>query len=173
MYLDEYFRTPGNQVAREQLLSHRLIYDLKLETARAGHSLLCTTPEVDRDGRDLVFRLEAETRFIQCKAYTGRPQSNWEIHKRVITPTANEASDILPRGRWYVHLGFGGALIVISAQPSGDGLAVEYQFADLMTIWALSQKLIRKKRTFRRRSCASWTNFRKSPPGSSCPMASF
>lgn len=147
MSLSEYMVNPDNFVAREHMLHHRLMFDLKLEAAKVGHNLLASTPEVDRDGYDVALWIDTDSVFLQCKAFTRDGQSSWRIHKKVICPRPEDISKILHRGFLYTHHGFGGGVLVISSQVREGSLDITYMYADLITIWAMSQNLVRKNRS--------------------------
>jgi len=150
MHLKTYMSKPDNLVAREQLLFHRLMFDLKLEAAKVGHSLLAATPEVDRDGYDVALWLNNETTVIQCKAFAGRAPSRWRIHKKLISPSPWEQLEILHRGRPYTHCGFGGGVVAIAVQASEADIEIGYYFANLITIWAMSEGIVTKKKDVRK-----------------------
>lgn len=147
MSLSLYLRKPENLVSRERLIFHRLAFDLKLESAKVGHSLNISTPEVDRDGYDLVIWANGESTHVQCKSYFRTPSASWNIHKTIICPSATYFPRIQHNGIAYPHFGYNGSLIVTEITIDDDEqIRLQYHYTDLLIIWMFAKNLIRKKR---------------------------
>lgn len=169
MSLSNYLKRPENMTPREHLLFHRLLFDLKVEVARTGHSLLASTPEVDRDGYDVALWSDTDISCLQCKSFIRRRPGKWMIHKRILSTRANDFPQFKHEGIAYPHPGFAGGLLVIEALPSDEALDVRYQYADLLSIWSLAHGIVRKKRDVEQAALAFLAEMLRDPLRTAMP----
>lgn len=130
-----------NTDAREEVLNHRLLYDLKLAAAEREYHLLSYVTDVDHDGFDVILDDRDNFRKIQLKSTVNKGKNSWGIHKGLLRPSFGtlEALGFEPDPRW----GTEGAVILIDIIDDilNQGEAnerkvhnVEYSFTDIYYI---------------------------------------
>ncbi len=65
--LETFLLEGENSRTKESLVNYRLFYDLKLAAALQGYDLSLYTPDVDRDGFDIILDDQDSVRKIQLK----------------------------------------------------------------------------------------------------------
>lgn len=85
MSLTEYLKEPRNSKVRESILTHRLIYDLKVAAAFYQYNLSVIPVDTDIEGFDLLVDDREHVRKLQVKSVMGAA-STWSIHKRLLLP---------------------------------------------------------------------------------------
>ena len=65
--LEKFLLADVNSRAKESLINYKLFYDLKLSAALDGYDLSLYTPDVDRDGFDIILDDRDSVRKIQLK----------------------------------------------------------------------------------------------------------
>ena len=65
--LESFLFKEKNSRTKESLVNYRLFYDLKLAAALDGYDLSLYTPDVDRDGFDIIIDDHDSVRKIQLK----------------------------------------------------------------------------------------------------------
>lgn len=140
-HLATFLNDAGNTTSRERLLAHRLIYELKLASARAGVDLRVYEPDVDREGFDLVLESEDVLRKVQTKVVQpDAATKSWSIHKGFLRPDP-----------WYAEhhglkptvagVGMNGAVLVMDLTYSHDDLQVSYRYFDMFVLTARELEL--------------------------------
>lgn len=136
MPLADFLGDPVNSTSRERLLAHRLIYELKLASARAGVDLRVYEPDVDRDGFDLVLESEDALRKVQTKVVQRDATTNsWCIHKGFLRPDPwfSEHHGLQPT---IEGAGMNGAILVMDLAYPDDELQVTYRYFDMLILTA-------------------------------------
>jgi hypothetical protein len=138
--LTGYLKLPGASHAREELLMHRLLFDLKLAAARRGYHLLTYRSDVDVDGFDCILDDRDTLRKFQVKSVIGGT-GTWEIHRKLLRPDMYSAEMF---GFEPTHVGQEGGVILIKASemPNRD-LAIGYRYTDLHILTAIDSGLIK------------------------------
>ncbi len=142
MSLSQFFNDPDNFITREKIFLNRVCFDLKLAAAHRGMPLQVFSPEVDREGFDIVLDDGDMQRRFQLKSFTkSSGTSSWKIHKRLLRPEYQDAQalgfELSPEG-----VGLGGGVIVISIDESDDSCPVNYHYTDVFILTALAERLI-------------------------------
>lgn len=140
--LADFLGDPMNSTSRERLLAHRLIYELKLASARAGVDLRVYEPDVDRDGFDLVLESEDALRKVQTKVVQQDAATNsWCIHKGFLRPDPwfSEHHGLHPT---VAGAGMNGAILVMNLAYPRDELQVTYWYFDMFVLTARELTLI-------------------------------
>jgi hypothetical protein len=130
-----------NTDAREEVLNHRLLYDLKLAAAERDYHLLSYVTDVDHDGFDVILDDRDNFRKIQLKSTVNKGTNSWGIHKGLLRPSFRtlEALGFEPAPLW----GTEGAVILIDVidETLNQGQAnekklhrFEYSFTDIYYI---------------------------------------
>jgi hypothetical protein len=128
-----------NSVTRERLLFHRLCFDLYASAVRAGYPLTVFSPEVDREGYDLVLDDGDNERRVQLKSILSVSSTKkWNTTKRFLRPELRSAGwldfEVSPEG-----VGVGGGIVLIECDSKATNLSVTYHFTDLMILAALAE----------------------------------
>ena len=151
MTLREYLAQDDNTHAREELLNHRLEYDLKLAAAcrgannpgepeARGYHLLSYYSDVDHDGFDLILDDRDLLRKYQVKSRVlpgGKP--GWPVLKSVLRPLpwVSEALGFEPGGP-AAEGTQGGVILIDVTTPTDDTLEVAYHFTDVFVVQAIA-----------------------------------
>lgn len=151
MTLREFLREDYNTHAREEILNHRLEYDLKLAAAARGANnpgnpdargchLLSYYSDVDHDGFDLFLDDRDKLRKYQVKSRVlPGGKRNWPILKSVLRPSAGvaEALGFEPGGP-AAEGTQGGVILTDATTPTDDALEVAYSFTDVFVVKAIA-----------------------------------
>jgi hypothetical protein len=130
--------------ARENILMHRLCFDMQLAAARHGYYLNTYYDDVDHDGFDLIFDdqdtiKKTQVKTVDSKAATGQ----WGIHKRILRPSFAHIEKLgfepSPVGE-----GVEGGFILMQFDASVPDLAVKYFYTDLYVWLAFECGIIRR-----------------------------
>lgn len=106
MILDEYLKADSNTVFREKLVNYRLFYEIKLASARIQSDIRIYSPEVDRDGFDMILESDYLLKPFQIKVKTKSAKTSaWDIQKNLIRPLPENVE-----------------LLGFEESPEGDGL---------------------------------------------------
>lgn len=140
-----YLYRQENSLAREATLTPRLIFDLKSAAAESDYELRIFTPDVDRDGYDVVLDDGDNTRMIQLKSRAIDASTlNWGIHKRLLRPVKYWCEP-LGHAPSPETVGLGGAVVLVEIScSSGQSPQVTYRFTDFPLIATFEAKLIQK-----------------------------
>ena len=85
--LEKYLFEPSNSHARESIINHKLLFDLKIAAAERGYFLNTYLPEVDQDGFDIIFDDHDLVIKTQIKTVmAGARTLGWRIKKRILRP---------------------------------------------------------------------------------------
>jgi hypothetical protein len=111
MPISKFFKHPDNSGIREKIFFHRLYYELTLAAAHRGAFLF--TPEVDREGFDIVLDDGEVSRRFQLKSFVKSARTaSWKIQRRLLRPERRDAEalgfEFSPTGT-----GLGGGVILI------------------------------------------------------------
>ena len=152
--LRSFLKEAANTTARESLIGSRISYDLKLMAALRGYDLRIYTPDVDRDGFDII--LDDKDRAVKIQLKTVLDDSTtpyWEIHKTMLRPSYEFCEalgfECSPEGT-----GIQGGIILVELSPGIDSLDVTYYYTDILVITALHLRIVNKspkiqEKTFR------------------------
>lgn len=141
--LSTYLKTAEATHAREELLMHRLLYDVKLAAARREYHLITYRSDVDHDGFDVILDDRQMLRKFQVKSVLGNTAA-WDIHKWLLRPEIYSADQFgfesSPTG-----IGQEGGVILMTGieKPDGD-LAISYGYTDLHILVAIELQLINR-----------------------------
>lgn len=135
--LTEFLNAPENSVTRERLFFHRLCFDMYTAAAKRGYPLVVFSPEVDREGYDLVVDDGDNECRIQLKSRLVSSQTRiWKTWKRFLRPSLRDSGwfgfERSPEG-----VGLGGGVVIIEGNTRGDDFQITYHFTDLLILAAL------------------------------------
>ncbi len=139
--LSTFLNTAGAMHAREEMLMHRLLDDVKLAAARREYHLITYRSDVDHDGFDVIFDDRQMLRKFQVKTVLGGTNF-WNIHKRLLRPEMYSADNF---GFESSTTGIGqeGGVILMKTTEQPDGqLTVEYGYTDLHILTAIELDII-------------------------------
>ena len=139
--LEKYLLNPKNSHSRESLVNDKLFFDLKLAAAERGYFLNIYTPEVDKDGFDII--LDDHDTVIKIQLKTVMKAANvyqWDIHKSLLRPNRYICEDLgfefSPTGT-----GYQGGVILIELGTK-NGLTVDYYYTDIIIIAGIRDGII-------------------------------
>jgi len=121
------------------MLFHRLCFDLYASAVRAGYPLTVFSPEVDREGYDLVLDDGDYERRVQLKSILSVSSTRaWNTTKRFLRPELRSAGrldfEVSPEG-----VGVDGGIVLIECDSKDPNLPVVYHFTDLMVLASVEQ----------------------------------
>ena len=142
--LRSFLKEPVNTTTRESLIGHRISYDLKLMAALKGYDLRIYTPDVDRDGFDIILGDGNREVKVQLKTVLDDSQTpGYTIHKTVLRPSSELCEKLgfedSPSGT-----GIQGGIILVELSPKIDSLDVTYYYTDILVITALRLRIVNK-----------------------------
>jgi hypothetical protein len=135
--LESFLFKEENSRTKESLVNYRLFYDLKLAAALRGYDLSLYTPDVDRDGFDMILDDQDSVRKIQLKTVLkNATTSSWHIHKTMLRPDIEFCEDL---GFEPTQSGTGvqGGVILMELDPKDDSMDIRYHYTDVFVITAL------------------------------------
>ena len=134
-----------NSRTKESLVNYRLFYDLKLAAALAGYDLSVYTPDVDRDGFDIILDDQDNVRKIQLKTVLKSAKTQrWDIHRTMLRPDI-EFCEALGFEQTQSGTGVQGGVILMELDPQGSSMGISYYYTDIFVITALSLGIVNKK----------------------------
>jgi hypothetical protein len=142
--LEEYLFDSNNSHAKESLINNKLIFDLKLAAARRGYFLNIYTPEVDKDGFDIIFDDQDLLTKVQLKTVMAKAKTNsWDIHKTLLRPDPYICEQLgfepSPSGS-----GCQGGVILIEIEDSDENnFQVRYYYTDIIILCGLRDEIIK------------------------------
>ena len=139
-----FLKEAANTTARESLIKSRISYDLKLMAALKGYDLRIHTPDVDRDGFDII--LDDKDREVKAQLKTvldDSKTSSWHIHKTMLRPSY-EICEALGFEDSPSGAGMQGGIILVKLSPRTDSLGVAYYYTDILVITALYFRIVNK-----------------------------
>ena len=142
--LRKFLKEAANTTARESLIGSRISYDLKLKAALKGYDLRIYTPDVDRDGFDMI--LDDRSREVKVQVKTVMDDSkttSWRIHKTMLRPSF-EICEPLGFEESPSGTGIQGGIILVELSPRIDSLDVMYYYTDILVITALFRRIVNK-----------------------------
>ncbi len=152
--LRSFLKYPANSTTKESLIGYRIFYDLKLMAALKGYDLRINTPDVDRDGFDIILDDKDREVKIQLKTVLDDSKTQcWSIHKTLLRPRSELCEKLgfedSPSGT-----GIQGGIILVELSPKIDSLDVTYYYTDILVITALRLLIVNKspkiqEKTFR------------------------
>ncbi|HCG7089293.1 TPA: hypothetical protein NJ342_004561 [Vibrio parahaemolyticus] len=142
--LEEYLFEPSNSHAKESLINNKLLFDLKLSAARGGYFLNAYTPEVDKDGFDIIFDDQDSMTKVQLKTVMEKAgTTSWDIHKTILRPDPILCEDLgfepSPTGTGHQ----GGVILIEISDCNQNGFSVQYYYTDIIILCALRDGLIK------------------------------
>ncbi len=163
--LRSFLKEAANSTARESLIGFRISYDLKLMAALKGYDLRIYTPDVDRDGFDIILDDKDREVKIQLKTVLDNSTTQrWPIHKTMLRPSYEFCEELgfecSPEGT-----GMQGGIILIELSPGIDSLDVTYYYTDILVITALRLRIVNKSPKIQEKTFCSF--YRKIMSGTS------
>lgn len=144
--LEDFLNTPANMHAREEILMHRLFYDVKLSAARHGYYLNTYFDDVDHDGFDVIFDDQDRIKKIQVKTVNANSKTKqWRIHKKILKPSINNIDNLAFEPSVNGE-GTEGGVILIEFKDSDNGLDVTYYYTDVFVLMAFDCDVIKHSR---------------------------
>ena len=142
MTLTDFLKDSENFVTREKIFLDRIMFDLKLAAAHARIPLQIFTPDVDRDGYDIIVDdADLERRFQLKSLLKSSATASWNIHKRLLRPTMYNAPslgfEVSPEG-----VGIEGGVILIHIDDCDPSCPVAYSYTDIFVLTALAGGLV-------------------------------
>lgn len=133
-----------NTHAIEDLLNHRLFYDLKLAAIDRGYFLLTHHSDVDHDGFDVILDDHDFLRKVQVKSVLNvSTTTSWGIHRGLLRPyPINFESLGFSFDRDSPQWGLEGGVVLAAYRPNGDKLDVTYFFSDIYIVTAIALDLL-------------------------------
>lgn len=139
--------------AREEILNHKLLFDLKVAAGECGYHLQNYYSDVDHDGFDLVIDDGVNLRKMQLKSVGHKAKAaKWEIHRGLLRPTANnlEALGFQYKSPQFdggkICWGAEGGVILIVYEVNGSEIEVKYRYTDAYIISAISLGILRRSK---------------------------
>jgi hypothetical protein len=131
--LGVFLRDSANSVSREVILSHLVIFQLKIGSAMSGFDLRVYRPDVDRDGFDLLLEQRSITRVLQLKTVSeGAITKVWQVRRHLLHPSRLRAERL---GFRLPELGLGdglnGGVLLVDFEVGAGDLQVRYRFFDV------------------------------------------
>ena len=139
-----------NSRTKESLVNHRLFYDLKLAAALRGYDLSLYTPDVDRDGFDIILDDQDILRKIQLKTVLkNATTSTWHIHKTMLRP-AGQFCEELGFEPTTSGTGVQGGVLLMELDPKNDSMDIRYHYTDVFVITALYLGIVNRRPKIRK-----------------------
>lgn len=142
--LEKYLFSPKNSHSKESLVNNKLFFDLKLAAAQRGYFLNIYTPEVDKDGFDIILDDQDLLIKVQLKTVMAKTTTrSWKIHKSLLRPNPYMCEQLgfefSPSGT-----GYQGGVILIEIEDSVEsGFQVKYFYTDIIIICGLRDEIIK------------------------------
>ena len=142
MAIADFFKEKENSVTREKLFLNKIMFDLKLAAAHAEVPLQIFTPDVDRDGYDIIVDdADAERRFQLKSVLASSTTASWDIYKRLLRPTVYNVHALgfamSPEG-----VGIEGGVILIHIDDGNPDCPVVYSYTDVFILTAMANGLL-------------------------------
>lgn len=140
--LESFLFQEENSRTKESLVNYRLLYDLKLAAALSGYDLILYTPDVDRDGFDIIIDDRDKVRKIQLKTVLkNSTTSTWHIHKTMLRPDVGFCDQLgfepSPFGT-----GVQGGVILMELDPNPSSMGISYYYTDVFVVTALYLRIV-------------------------------
>ena len=139
--------------AREEILNHLLLFDLKVAAAESDYHLQNYHSDVDHEGCDVIIDDGINLKKIQLKSVgKDAKTAKWEIHRGLMRPTANNLeplgfqfkSPFFDEGR--VCWGMEGGVILIEYTVDGLNINPTYYYTDVFIVTAISLGILSRPR---------------------------
>jgi len=127
-FLTNILADSAQTVTREKMINDRLEYELKLASFRGGIPLQIFSPEVDREGYDIILSSDINLYYLQIKSTirkNNRNQWTFPVHKSILRP------NLLYCDRYRIDLadsGLGGGILLIVFSVNNNTLEFSYYF---------------------------------------------
>ena len=142
--LESFLFKEENSRTKESLVNYRLFYDLKLAAALRGYDLSLYTPDVDRDGFDIILDDQDSVRKIQLKTVLKKATtSTWHIHKTMLRPD-DEFCEQLGFEPTQSGIGVQGGVILMELDPLNHSMEIRYHYTDVFVITALYLNIVNR-----------------------------
>lgn len=150
--LTDFLQRPVDTTSREALLTRRFLYDMSLSAAHAGYALQIFTPDVDREGVDVVLSDADMVKPLQLKSTVvplfKSPKKTIPtitgVHGGLLKPDLNIAEQI-GFAPTVSGTGQGGAVVlieIIKVDQSALRIDVRYWISDAYILAALANGLV-------------------------------
>jgi hypothetical protein len=132
----------SHSLVQEDLLNHKLFYDLKLAAAQRHYHLRILREPVDFEGHDILIDDGHVTGKYQVKSALLSKTASWRVQCHMLYPTTREAADLnLTNPLLASNVYRGIILIDVSAL---EPVTCSYHFTDFFVISAIAHRLINK-----------------------------
>jgi hypothetical protein len=137
MGLAEFYKNQAATHARESILKHRTISDLKHAAAARGYALEVYTSDVDHDGYDVALDDFDTIRKLQFKSVlVGGATSNWGVHRKLLRPQPHSV-ELFGYETSPVGSGQGGGVVLQEFNSAKEEVSVVYSYCYIHTLCAL------------------------------------
>jgi hypothetical protein len=136
-------KASGNSHARENIINHKLFYNLYIAAADKGYELEVYVPKTDHQGFDVVFSDKRKIQKVQIKTVLfDAKTSNWEIHSQLLRPSLFNCKK-LGFSPNYSGVGVEGSVLLLKIEPKKDDINIEYLYTDIYILNAFAMNLIK------------------------------
>jgi|GEM_PF-4697459 hypothetical protein len=135
MTLEDYLKY--HPKIREELLNHKIIFDLKLAAARANYHLKVYTVQVDFEGFDLLIEGEDVVKKVQLKSTLSATTGNWEIHNSMLYPNIYVYHDFEFSEPLGCSFNDSGVVLIDVMVVDGKNISIEYYYCDIYILRCL------------------------------------
>lgn len=140
--LKTFINQASNSRIRENLLTFRFIYDVKLGAAIRRDELQVYLPEVDKHGYDVILDNQETVRKFQLKTFSKYSKtSSWHIHKTILRPQSYLCENL---GFHFdvEHIGLNGGVVLMEFEAGENGIEVDYYYSDIYILLAFKNGII-------------------------------
>jgi|JI10StandDraft_1071094.scaffolds.fasta_scaffold714173_1 hypothetical protein len=133
----------SNSVAQEELLTLRLLYELKKAAAEREYHLKIFHPNIDFEGFDIIVDDNHLIGKYQIKSKLDSTTKKWKIQRNMLFPTRKDAKH-MQVGDGLMCSNFEKGVILIDAKESSKDFVLEFYYTDYYIIRGISYGLIKK-----------------------------
>lgn len=151
MKLESFLKNSSQSHAREEILNHKLLFDLKIAAGECNYHLRNYYSDVDHDGFDVVLDDGITLRKVQLKSVGSKARAaKWDIHRGLLRPAANnlEAFGFQYKSTQFdggkICWGAEGGVVLIVYGVDGSNISVRYFYTDIYIVSAISLGVLRK-----------------------------
>lgn len=138
--------------AREEILMHRLLLDIKTCAARRSYYLNSYFDNVDHDGFDVIFDDKDYIKKIQVKTVQKKGTTKtWAVHKRLLRPSWGLVEKLGFESSAFGE-GSEGGVVLIEFWDDGQELRADYYYTDTFILTLFSCELIKRSTSRQQKS---------------------
>jgi hypothetical protein len=147
MPLAEYLADGANSHSREEILTCRFLFDVKLAAATRGYHLLSHYSDVDHNGFDIILDDLLHVIRLQLKSVlhnAANPNPNWnDIQRFVLRPNVHS----------WETMGYvvgaspgaeGGVVLIELTFDNNNNLVISYFFSDVYMVTAVAEDIVQR-----------------------------